>query len=399
MKLYRNLAEVIVKVLAESINEKKRSSRILEREISKNKQWGARDRKLIRQATYDILRWKNQYEHLGATSENFWSYLKIWTQKENVTLPPWEEFTSLEVRSFPINSKELTNNNALRNAIPQWLDDKGKQQLPEIWEKECTALNAPAGVVLRTNRILTSPKKLQQLLQNNYNVEATTLPFHQDALVLSNQYNLKNNPLYKKGYFEFQDANSQSIAPFCQLEPNMQVLDACAGAGGKTLHMAALMRNKGNLIAGDIHQGKLTELKKRIKRARVKNVQAVLMEENNDSSSKTQWADRVLIDAPCSGVGTFKRNPELKWNLTETHFLQLLQTQRALLLKHSAAVQAGGKLIYVTCSILPEENRDQVDWFLKQPQGKDFELETEQALFAHQTGFDGFYAARLSRKL
>ena len=106
-----------------------------------------------------------------------------------------------------------------------------------------------------------------------------------------------------------------------------------------------------------------------------------------------------MIDAPCSGVGTFKRNPELKWNLTEAHLAKLVQTQREILLKNCSALRPGGKLIYVTCSILPEENRAQVDWFLAQPQGKDFELEAEQALFAHQTGFDGFYAARLSRKL
>lgn len=399
MKLYRNLAEVIVKVLAETINAKKRSSRVLDREISKNKQWGARDRKLIRQATYDILRWKNQYEYLGASPENFWSYLKIWTQKEKLSLPNWDEFIALKIGSFPIPRGEFTNNNALKSGIPLWLDKKGKAQLSEIWEKECTALNTPASVVIRTNRILISPEKLQQLLQTNHNIETKKTPYYPDALILSNHYNLKNNPLYKKGYFEFQDANSQSIAAFCELKPNMDVLDACAGAGGKTLHLAAHMRNKGTIVAQDVHQGKLSELKKRVKRARVKNVKAILIEENQNSKNKTQWADRVLIDAPCSGVGTFKRNPELKWNLTETHLNDMILSQRETLSKYSTAVKPGGKLIYVTCSILPEENRKQVDWFLAQAQGKDFELEAEHTLFAHQTGFDGFYTARLKRKL
>lgn len=120
MKLYRNLAEVIVKILAEVLEENKRSSRVIEREITKNKQWGARDRKTIRKATYDILRWKNQYEFLGANPSNYWSYLNIWVEKQKWQLPDWEEFKALDLRYFPLNSTDLVKN-SLRNSIPLWL--------------------------------------------------------------------------------------------------------------------------------------------------------------------------------------------------------------------------------------------------------------------------------------
>lgn len=398
MKLYRNLAEVIVKILAEVLEENKRSSRVIEREITKNKQWGSRDRKTIRKATYDILRWKNQYEFLGASPSNYWSYLNIWVEKKKWQLPDWEEFKALDLRYFPLNSTDLEKN-SLRNSIPLWLEERGSQQLGHLWDKECAALNTPASVILRANRILIAPQKLQKLLQDVYRIETKKIPYHSDALALNGPYNLMNNPLFKKGYFEFQDANSQAIGPFCEVEPGMKILDACAGAGGKTLHLAALMRNKGEIVACDIHQGKLTELKKRVKRAKVKNVNPFLLDENEPQENKPLWADRVLIDAPCSGIGTLKRNPELKWNLKAEQLEKLIQTQREILLKNSAAVRPGGKLIYVTCSILPEENRQQIDWFLDQSVGKAFALEDEKVLFAHQTGFDGFYAARLVRKL
>ena len=176
----------------------------------------------------------------------------------------------------------------------------------------------------------------------------------------------------------------------------MKVIDLCAGAGGKTLHLAALMHNKGTLKAFDIEVNKLRELEKRAKRAKVKIVQSRALPPSSSMDQLNQWADRVLIDAPCSGLGTLKRNPEVKWNLTQEQLKDLLQAQRDLMLKGTAMLRPGGALIYATCSILPSENQEQTAWFLDQ--NPHFRLDGEKIHFPSESAFDGFYIARLVKE-
>ena len=261
------------------------------------------------------------------------------------------------------------------------------------------ALNIEAKLILRVNRIVTSPKKLQEDLMTLFQIETHLIKGYDDALILYKRKNLRKNPLYLKGSFEIQDANSQKIAPFTQVKPGMKVIDGCAGAGGKTLHLASLMRNKGEIIALDVEIDKLKELSRRARRNKVKAIKNTWVPDPQYKESLTHWADRVLIDAPCSGLGTLKRNPELKWRLTEERISEVIELQRAILLEQSKWVKEGGKLVYVTCSILPSENQNQIAWFLEQEEGAAFVLEKEEILFSHQTQFDGFYAARLIRKV
>jgi len=175
----------------------------------------------------------------------------------------------------------------------------------------------------------------------------------------------------------------------------MRVVDACAGAGGKTLHLASLMENKGQLIALDIYEKKLEDLKKRAKRNGVHNVDTRLITSTKIIKKLNNTADRLLIDAPCSGLGVIRRNPDSKWKLQPEQIERLKETQAEILDNYSQIVKVGGKMVYATCSILPSENEMQVEKFLENH--NEFRLLSERKISPAQSGFDGFYMALLEK--
>ena len=398
-KLFPNQAEAIANSLFAILEEKKRASRVLERCVEDHPKWGARDRNLLYNACFEIIRWKRKYNYIAGLEEHEfspWSLIKTWCLLNDYSLPDWKEMDCP-----PFKSKEALITTefpsiAIAHSYPDWLFELGKEQLKQQWKKEAKASNEKAGIALRVNRLLASPKKIAQSLKDNHQLETETKEGFPDALFLSKGRKLNKNPLFKQGNFEIQDANSQTIAPFCKVDPGMKVIDLCAGAGGKALHLAALMRNKGEIKAFDIEANKLRELERRAKRAKVKIIQSRALPPISSMDQLNQWADRVLIDAPCSGLGTLKRNPEVKWNLTQEKLKELKQTQRDLLLKGAALVCPGGALIYATCSLLPSENQEQTAWFLKQ--NPSFKLDQEISHLASDSAFDGFYMARLIKK-
>ena len=199
--------------------------------------------------------------------------------------------------------------------------------------------------------------------------------------------------LRESGRFEIQDAASQQVAPFCQVEPGMRVVDACAGAGGKTLHLAALMEGKGDLLAMDVRTQPLEILKVRAARATVKLRTALLSEET--LTKLTGQADRVLVDAPCSGSGTLRRQADLKYRINGDSVAQMGTVQREVLGRCAPLVKPGGKLVYATCSILTSENEAQTAWFSSI--NPDFVLEEERKISPAASGWDGFYMARWRR--
>ena len=398
-KLFPNQAEAIANSLFAILEEKKRASRVLERCVEDHPKWGARDRNLLYNTCFEIIRWKRKYNYIAGLEEHEfspWSLIKTWCLLNDYSLPDWKEMDCP-----PFKSKEALITTefpsiAIAHSYPDWLFELGKEQLKQQWKKEAKASNEKAGIALRVNRLLASPKKIAQSLKDNHQLETETKEGFPDALFLSKGRKLNKNPLFKQGNFEIQDANSQTIAPFCKVDPGMKVIDLCAGAGGKALHLAALMRNKGEIKAFDIEANKLRELERRAKRAKVKIIQSRALPPISSMDQLNQWADRVLIDAPCSGLGTLKRNPEVKWNLTQEKLKELKQTQRDLLLKGAALVCPGGALIYATCSLLPSENQEQTAWFLKQ--NRSFKLDQEISHLASDSAFDGFYMARLIKK-
>ena len=177
----------------------------------------------------------------------------------------------------------------------------------------------------------------------------------------------------------------------------MRVVDACAGAGGKTLHIASLMENKGQIIAMDIYGNKLHELKRRAKRNGAHNIETRVIDSTKVIKKLYDKADRVLIDSPCSGLGVLRRNPDAKWKLQPDFLDNIRKTQQDIIQQYSKMVKPKGKLVYATCSVLPSENQNQVKEFLKSEAGSGFTLLKEKKVLSHKSGFDGFYMALLER--
>ena len=401
MKLHRNLALGIVEGLQNIFNNKVPLRIELSRLLKLNRKWGSRDRRLLGKILLDCIRWKNTYAHLGnlnvKTKYFNWKLLGVWLLLKEYELPEWDEIIGLkELHSKPpLDPKKI--NRIIRHSIPDWLDKLGLETFGEdTWEKELKKQNEEASLVLRANTLKTSPERLQRILEKKFNISSSLNKAYPEALIIESHIKLTHLEPYQKGLFEIQDANSQLVSHWADPKPGMKVIDACAGAGGKTLHMAALMQNKGNIIALDNYPKKLEQLIKRAHRNRINIIQTQDANEANVLESNYKKADVVLIDAPCSGLGTLRRNPAAKWHMKSDRMKELQELQLNILQKNAPLVKKGGKLIYATCSIFPSENNHQIQFFLKSEAGKRFNLVREQTFLAHETSFDGFFIAELN---
>lgn len=395
MKLYRNLSEAVIQGLQSIFTENKYADKVIEKTLKSNPKWGARDRRFIAETTYDIVRWYRLFSEVSETEpEDYWALLGTWCLWNNLPLPPWEEFDRLDADKISTNYNRLGNERSIIESIPDWLDDVGLAELKSKWSSELHALNEEAKVVLRVNTLKVRREELQhQLAEEGIETHAPTN--FADALLLDERQNIFTRQQFKDGLFEVQDAGSQQIAPYLAVEPGMRVIDACAGAGGKTLHLAALMHNRGKIISMDTEQWKLDELKKRARRAGATNIETRLIDSSKVIKRLAGTADRVLLDVPCSGIGVIKRNPDAKWKLTKGFLEEVKATQQKILSSYSAMVKPGGALVYSTCSIFPSENENQVQEFLKNSAGG-FILKEEKTIFPSE-GFDGFYMALLKK--
>lgn len=282
----------------------------------------------------------------------------------------------------------------LNEGCPYWLEELCSKELKEAWPAERKALGEAAPRFIRTNTLKITRDELASHLSAE-GVVSKQVKGVNTALEITSNTALFRTEAFKAGYFEQQDAGSQLIAPFLEVEPGMRVVDACAGAGGKTLHLAALMNGKGTLIAMDIEAWKLDDLKKRAKRAGAFNIDTRLIDSTKVIKRLHGEADRVLIDAPCSGLGVLRRTADSKWSDVRPRLIELKQIQADILERYSLMAKVGGKVVYSTCSILPSENHEQIAAFLAKHSDQ-FELEEEKSIMP-SSGFDGFYMARLKR--
>jgi 16S rRNA (cytosine967-C5)-methyltransferase len=303
---------------------------------------------------------------------------------------------------------------AMRANLPAWLYDK---LLARYGEEEtltmAAALNSPAPLDLRVNVLKASRDDvIVELAKAPIACEPT--PYAQQGIRLHKKPALQNLPLFKDGAIEVQDEGSQLLAQIVGAKRGEMVVDFCAGAGGKTLALGAAMRNTGRLYAFDVSEKRLAKLKPRLARSGLSNVHPVVIAHENDAKIKRLAGkiDRVLVDAPCSGLGTLRRNPDVKWRQTPESLVELNAKQTSILAGAARLVKPGGRLVYATCSLLDEENDAIVAQFLAQYQ--DFELVPMRDVLAehkialdmqdylkllphkHQT--DGFFAAVLTRK-
>ncbi|WP_026726113.1 RsmB/NOP family class I SAM-dependent RNA methyltransferase [Flavobacterium sasangense] len=403
MRLHRNLVFTTIDSLMAIFNEGEYADKVVARALKKDKRWGSHDRKFVAETIYEIVRWKRLYTEIAEVKEPFdrdkiWRIFAVWAVLRGYTLPDWKYFEDTPVRRIKGKFDELTKTRKFRESIPDWMDELGVKELgEEIWTKELAAQNEQAKVILRVNRLKTTKEKLRAILMD-LNIETEFHKDYPDALILTERANVFLTDAFKDGLFEVQDASSQLVAYFLDVQPGMRVVDTCAGAGGKTLHLASLMENKGQLIAMDLYESKLKQLKIRAKRNGAFNIEPRVIESSKTIKKLHEKADRVLIDAPCSGLGVLKRNPDSKWKLQPEFIDNIRKVQAEVLENYSKIVKPGGKLVYATCSVLPSENQEQIKHFLSTEIGKEFNFVKDQKVLASESGFDGFYMALLERK-
>ena len=403
MRLHRNLVFTTIDSLMAIFNEGEYADKVVARALKKDKRWGSHDRKFVAETIYEIVRWKRLYVEIAEVKEpfdrdNIWRIFAVWAVLRGYNLPDWKYFEETPVRRIKGRFDELTKTRKYKESIPDWMDELGVKELGEaIWTKELAAQNEQAKVILRVNKLKTTKEKLRAILMD-LNIATEFHVDYPDALILTERANVFLTDAFKDGLFEVQDASSQLVAYFLDVKPGMRVVDTCAGAGGKTLHLASLMENKGQLIAMDLYESKLKQLKIRAKRNGAFNIEPRVIESTKTIKKLYEKADRVLIDAPCSGLGVLKRNPDSKWKLQPEFIENIKKIQAEVLENYSKIVKPGGKLVYATCSVLPSENQEQIKHFLTTEIGKEFTFVQDKKVLAHESGFDGFYMALLERK-
>jgi 16S rRNA (cytosine967-C5)-methyltransferase len=399
LKLHRVLVDAVIDCLDQIFNYDKYADKVIELSLKSNSKWGARDRAFIAENTYEIVRNKRfltfilneEKEDTKLNLEHLFSI--YWYLKHNV-FPEGKELKFLENKIVDRKQKaeEILK---IKVSIPDWLDEFGESELNENWEKEITALHQEAKVVLRTNTLKTNKIELQRILESE-GVETKFHPEAIEALILNERQNIFKTDAFKNGLFEVQDVSSQLVAAMLAPEPGMRVVDACAGAGGKTLHLSALMQNKGLIVAMDTGGWKLKELKKRAARAGCFNIETREITSNKVIKRLANSADRLLLDVPCSGLGVLRRNPDSKWKLSLETINRTKEIQLEIICSYATMLKVGGKMVYATCSILPSENEKQIQLFLEN-YGNSYKLIEEKKISPSVTGFDGFYMALIER--
>ncbi len=379
------------------------ADKAIEKVMRANKKWNVRERSFVSDVTYDIVRnWRLLVASSGVdeklSEKNLWMIFGTYLVFDGYELPESNYFKSLNEKKVISQLEKFYKIRKIRESVPDWLDETGEKELGKQWEKVLRALNQRPSMVLRANTLFTTPKELQKILEEDENISETALvTWSPDAVELKFPRNVFRTEAYHNGLFEVQDAASQMVSEYLNVQPGMRVIDACAGAGGKTLHLAALMKNKGRIIALDVKEKKLQELKKRSARANVKIVETKTIDSTKTIKRLKDTADRLLLDVPCSGLGVLRRNPDSKWKLNPEEIERVKKIQQEILTTFSDMTKVGGKMVYATCSILPSEGEEQIKWFLKQA-GDRWEFIGEKRYSPDVYHADGFYMALLERK-
>ncbi|MFK8055696.1 MAG: RsmB/NOP family class I SAM-dependent RNA methyltransferase [Saprospiraceae bacterium] len=389
---YPNLLLAVCDGLDEVFNQGYYADRVVSHLLKRDKRWGARDRGFIAETLYDSVRWWRLLVHIGGSGKPEAILASYWAWKYNETLDV-EGYPRIEPLDVQVALKAAGDNPALLASMPDWIDEIAAGELGEEWPTMRDSLNEQASVYLRTNTLKTDRNTLlDELLKEGFDVEAD--PRGDLAIKVLKRRNLWKTNAFQSGHFEVQDIASQQVAPALDIQPGMTVVDACAGAGGKTLQIAALMKNKGRLIAMDTEERKLVELKKRAKRAGISNLDIRPITSTKVIKRLVGKADRILLDVPCSGLGVLRRNPDAKWKL-KPQFLEEVKTWQAdILSSYSRILKPDGKLVYATCSILPSESEEQVAKFIEANDGWQVD---QQLRLSPVDDYDGFYHALLTK--
>lgn len=387
----------------------------LSRFFRDNPKLGGQDRHFVAEVVFAVLRSRLTLEALLSESPTPRRLLLAWLVKFNGTpintLEPFlqakESRWLSDVKAHNLEQLPL----AARAGLPEWIIE----QLP-ISAEEVLALGRAcqqaAALDLRVNTLKDQRDNLLHALQSS-GIASEATPYSPFGIRVAQKPALQQYPLFLQGHLEVQDEGSQLLGLLLAPKRGEMVVDFCAGAGGKTLLLGMLMHSTGRLYAFDVNEKRLHNFKPRLKRSGLSNVQAQLINHENDTKIKRLAGkiDRVLVDAPCSGLGTLRRNPDLRWRQNPQTVAQLCDKQRSILAAAAKLLKIGGRLVYATCSLLPQENQAIVeDFLIKNPQfglipARDILAQTHIPLdtgdylqlspVQHQT--DGFFAAVLTR--
>lgn len=395
--------KAIFAALKDIFEKEEYADKAIEKIMRANKYWGVRERSFVSDVTYDLVRnWRLLFVSSGLeegaklSDKNLWNIFGTYLVFDGYPLPNSNYFKGLNEKKIIGQLEKFQKVRKIRESIPDWLDVLGEKELKKDWDKIIRALNQKPSTVLRANTLKTSPKELQKILEEENITDASLINWSPDAVELKFQRNVFRTEAFHKGLFEVQDASSQMVSEFLNVLPGMRVVDACAGAGGKTLHLASLMKNKGRIIALDVKEKKLVELKKRAARADVRIVETRAIDSSKVIKRLKDSADRLLLDVPCSGLGVLRRNPDSKWKLNLEEIERVKTIQREVLSNFSDITKVGGKMVYATCSILPSEGEEQIKWFLSTV-GDKWNLLGEKRYSPEIHYADGFYMALLER--
>lgn len=389
---------------------------------------GSKDKAKISEYFYSVLRQRLSLEFLAERAD-LGTHSRM-LMAVNVVLEggsPAEYFNGEHYSPKPLRPQQLDSLASLdsdlsmapehvRLNVPEWIIGKLKSALGDRFETEMIASNQRATTDIRVNTLKSTVQQVQQVLTSmGHDFELTELsPW---GIRFRTRVSLFGLDVFKQGWLEVQDQGSQLLALLSGVKAGQKVVDFCAGAGGKTLALAAMMENKGVIYACDVHSKRLEQMTKRSKRAGVHNVRAHLLSSENDKWVKKHkgMADVVLIDAPCTGTGTWRRSPDSRWNLSAEDLTNLQQLQQSILHSTQRLVKPEGTLVYATCSLLVEENEQQVEQFLvdhpdfervdielpeslANQQGRFIYNGSEMRTFPGLTGTDGFFISTLRRK-
>jgi len=388
----------------------------------KNERIGSNERELVAETVFGVLRHRLLVEHACTVSTSSdaatprrmaLAYLLRFGGYNLRELEPVLKYNEKEWLATVKGIKTETLPLSVQAELPEWLVEKMRASYSD--EDILTigkSMQQPAPLDIRVNSLLAKRENVLQLLHDK-NISATITPYSPIGIRLKEKIPLNKDALFTEGKIEVQDEGSQLLGFLLAPKRNDMVVDFCAGAGGKTLMLAAMMNSQGRLYAMDVSEKRLANLKPRLKRSGASNIQPMLISHENDLKVKRLAGkiDRVLVDAPCSGLGTLRRNPDLKFRQSPGSIAELTEKQAAILASASRLLKKAGRLVYATCSILPEENQHIVQTFIeKHPdfvllsagevlRQQKIALECGEylELRPHLHGTDGFFAAVLER--
>ncbi len=437
--LYGHVVELL-----DSLEELKTPADALVAEFFRTRHYlGARDRRFIAEVVFDVIRNRALLDYIVQTAvpvgsaktpdrgtlllcilvaylvslrglppeEITVSLSPLWSSSPRMgTLESCRESISGSWNALPWPSSSIDRlalqYSIARDVVNEWAARLG----PEEATRLCQASNDPPPITVRVNTLQCTREECREGLRLE-GIEATPTAFSPVGLVFPKRTNIQSLQAFRRGWFEMQDEGSQLLSYLLEPVAGQNILDACAGAGGKTLQIAALMKNVGSVTATDSSRQRLANLEERRRRAGASIIH-VGPNGNQHSESRPMLYDAVLIDAPCSGTGTYRRNPWLKGTYTEEMLAQVIETQRRLLRRYALDVKRGGRLVYATCSLLARENQEQVEAFLRDhrefmllPAAEilrsiGIRIEDEGRfleLYPHRHGTDGFFGAVLQR--